>query len=96
MRVLRPFDRVILTTDNPRGEDPAAIFGEMLAGLQHPGRALVVEDRSAAIRQAIRDSRGGDIVLVAGKGHEAWQESRGRRFPFSDEAEVQAALEEAA
>jgi UDP-N-acetylmuramoyl-L-alanyl-D-glutamate--2,6-diaminopimelate ligase len=89
-------DRVILTTDNPRGEDPAAIFGEMLAGLQHPGRALVVEDRSAAIRQAIRDSRGGDIVLVAGKGHEAWQESRGRRFPFSDEAEVQAALEEAA
>jgi UDP-N-acetylmuramoyl-L-alanyl-D-glutamate--2,6-diaminopimelate ligase len=89
-------DRVILTTDNPRGEDPAAIFDEMLTGLQHPDRALVVEDRSAAIRRAIRESRSGDIVLVAGKGHEAWQESGGRKIPFSDEAEVQAALEEAA
>jgi len=89
-------DLLVLTSDNPRSEEPAAIIRDMLAGLQRPGAALVVEDRGAAIRRAVRESCDGDIVLVAGKGHEAWQESRGQRIPFSDEAAVRAALEDAA
>jgi UDP-N-acetylmuramoyl-L-alanyl-D-glutamate--2,6-diaminopimelate ligase len=89
-------DRLVLTTDNPRNEEPAAIFGDMLDGLERPADVQVVEDRGTAIRQAIRSSGEGDIVLVAGKGHEAWQECRGQRTPFSDEAAVKAALEEAA
>jgi UDP-N-acetylmuramoyl-L-alanyl-D-glutamate--2,6-diaminopimelate ligase len=89
-------DRVVLTSDNPRSEEPAAILRDMLQGLERPQRALVLEDRGAAIRQAVRDSAEGDIVLVAGKGHEAWQEAQGQKVPFSDEAAVRAALEDAA
>jgi UDP-N-acetylmuramoyl-L-alanyl-D-glutamate--2,6-diaminopimelate ligase len=89
-------DRIVLTSDNPRGEEPAAIFRDMLAGLDRPGAAQVVEDRGTAIRQAVLGSGEGDIVLIAGKGHEAWQESKGLKVPFSDEAAVRAALEEAA
>jgi UDP-N-acetylmuramoyl-L-alanyl-D-glutamate--2,6-diaminopimelate ligase len=89
-------DRVVLTSDNPRNEEPADIVRDMLAGLKRPDDAQVVTDRGAAIRQAVRESSEGDIVLVAGKGHEAWQESRGQRIPFSDEAAVRAALEDAA
>ncbi len=89
-------DRVILTNDNPRSEPPQAIFDDMLAGMKSPGLATVVADRGAAIREAVFDSREGDIVLVAGKGHEAFQETNGQRVPFSDEAAVRAALEEAA
>jgi UDP-N-acetylmuramoyl-L-alanyl-D-glutamate--2,6-diaminopimelate ligase len=89
-------DRIVLTTDNPRGEDPNAIFDDMLAGLERPADAQVIEDRGAAIRQAVRDCGSGDIVLVAGKGHEAWQELRGQKVPFSDEAAVRAVLEDAA
>jgi UDP-N-acetylmuramoyl-L-alanyl-D-glutamate--2,6-diaminopimelate ligase len=58
--------------------------------------AQVTADRGAAIRRAILESRSGDIVLVAGKGHETYQESNGKRVPFSDEAAVRAVLEEAA
>jgi UDP-N-acetylmuramoyl-L-alanyl-D-glutamate--2,6-diaminopimelate ligase len=89
-------DRIVITTDNPRGEQPAAIIGDMLAGLEQPGQAQVVEDRAAAIRQAVLGSGAGDIVLIAGKGHEAWQEMQGQKIPFSDEATVNAVLEEAA
>jgi UDP-N-acetylmuramoyl-L-alanyl-D-glutamate--2,6-diaminopimelate ligase len=89
-------DRVVMTSDNPRTEDPQAILEDMKAGLQHPARARVIEDRGAAIREAVQQSGRGDIVLVAGKGHEAWQETRNGRIPFSDEAAVLAALEEAA
>jgi UDP-N-acetylmuramoyl-L-alanyl-D-glutamate--2,6-diaminopimelate ligase len=89
-------DRVVLTSDNPRNEEPGAIIQDMLGGLQQPTAAQVFEDRGAAIRQAVCDSGEGDIVLVAGKGHEAWQESKGQRVPFSDEAAVRAALEDAA
>lgn len=89
-------DRMILTSDNPRSEDPAAIIRDMTAGLDHPEKAKVVIDRASAIRQAVRESGPGDIVLVAGKGHEAWQEVSGRKIPFSDEAAVHSALEDAA
>lgn len=89
-------DRLVLTTDNPRSEPSADIFRDMLAGLRAPKAACVVEDRGEAIRQAVAQSAAGDIVLIAGKGHEAWQEIRGQKIPFSDEAAVRAALEDAA
>jgi len=89
-------DRLVITSDNPRSEKPAAIIGDMLTGLDDPDQAQVVEDRAAAIRQAVLESSAGDIVLVAGKGHEAWQEMKGQKVPFSDEATVNAALEDAA
>jgi len=89
-------DRVVITTDNPRSEKPQNIFEDMLAGMKTPASATIIADRAAAIRQAILDSRSGDIVLVAGKGHESFQESNGQRVPFSDEAAVRAVLEEAA
>jgi len=68
----------------------------MLAGMKSAGTARVITDRGAAIRQAILESRPGDIVLVAGKGHETYQETNGQRVPFSDEAAIRAVLEEAA
>jgi UDP-N-acetylmuramoyl-L-alanyl-D-glutamate--2,6-diaminopimelate ligase len=89
-------DRIVMTSDNPRGEDPSSIINDMLAGLKNPARAKVIVDRATAIRQAIRECGSGDIVLVAGKGHEAWQEANGQKVPFSDEAAVHAALEEVA
>lgn len=89
-------DRLVVTSDNPREEDPSSIIEDMLAGLEKPGQAQVIEDRAAAIRQAVRECGSGDIVLVAGRGHEAWQETKGQKVPFSDEAAVNAALEEAA
>jgi len=89
-------DQVVLTSDNPRGEEPAAIFRDMRAGLERPSEARMVEDRGTAIRQAVLESGEGDIVLIAGKGHEAWQEVKGQKIPFSDEAAVRAVLGEAA
>ncbi|HLF29569.1 MAG TPA: hypothetical protein VI566_00925 [Xanthomonadales bacterium] len=87
---------MVVTSDNPRSEAPQDIFRDMLAGMRSPTDAVVISDRAAAIRQAILESNSGDIVLVAGKGHETWQESNGQRVPFSDEAEVRAVLEAAA
>ncbi|MFC1695562.1 UDP-N-acetylmuramoyl-L-alanyl-D-glutamate--2,6-diaminopimelate ligase [Pseudomonadota bacterium] len=89
-------DRIVMTTDNPRNEEPAAIIKDMMAGLKDPGRAHIIEDRASAIRHAVLECGPGDIVLIAGKGHEAWQEMKGQKIPFSDEAAVDAALEEAA
>jgi UDP-N-acetylmuramoyl-L-alanyl-D-glutamate--2,6-diaminopimelate ligase len=89
-------DQVILTNDNPRTESPEAIFDDMLSGMRRPDTAIVMADRNEAIRHAIEQSRSGDIVLVAGKGHETYQETHGKRMPFSDVAAVQAVLEEAA
>jgi len=84
-------DFVVVTSDNPRGEDPAAIIAEILPGVSAPH--AVEPDRRAAIRLAVARSRPGDVILVAGKGHEPYQEIAGRRLSFSDLAEAQAALE---
>lgn len=89
-------DRVVLTSDNPRSEAPQDILADMLAGLQSPQQALVIADRAEAIRRAILESRAGDIILIAGKGHETYQETGGQRLPFSDEAAARAVLGEAA
>ncbi len=85
-------DRVVLTSDNPRFEDPAEILAAILAGLQHPAAATVIEDRQAAIAHAIATARTGDVVLLAGKGHEEEQDVAGVKRPFSDVAEARAAL----
>jgi len=89
-------DTLVLTNDNPRDESPERIFEDMLAGLKAPDAAQVIEDRATAIREAIHQSQPGDIILVAGKGHEAYQELQGKRVPFSDEAAVLSVLGEAA
>lgn len=79
-------DKVIITSDNPRSEDPAAIIREMEAGVPEAKRrnVLSIVDRREAIRAACHLAQPGDIVLVAGKGHEKYQEIAGRRIDFDD------------
>ena len=87
-------DRLILTSDNPRDEEPSAIIDEMKEGLsaEEMRRTLCITDRREAIRTAIMMARPGSVVLVAGKGHEPYQEVKGVRHHFDDREEVQEAL----
>ena len=84
-------DHVIITSDNPRSEDPDAIIADIARGLRG-ARAAIEPDRARAIRLAVSMARRGDIVLVAGKGHEQHQEIGGIKHVFSDAAVVTAAL----
>jgi UDP-N-acetylmuramoyl-L-alanyl-D-glutamate--2,6-diaminopimelate ligase len=77
-------DRVIVTDDNPRGEDADGIVAMILRGVRNPARVLVERDRARAIDAAIGEARAGDAVLIAGKGHEEYQIVGGERRPFSD------------
>jgi UDP-N-acetylmuramoyl-L-alanyl-D-glutamate--2,6-diaminopimelate ligase len=77
-------DLVIVTDDNPRGEDGNLIVGEIVAGFDNPERVTVERDRRKAIALAIHAAHAGDIVLIAGKGHEPYQEIGGVRHPFDD------------
>jgi UDP-N-acetylmuramoyl-L-alanyl-D-glutamate--2,6-diaminopimelate ligase len=86
-------DVVWLTSDNNRSESFAAISTEVLSGMRHADRVQVMADRAQAIRTAIAAMHPGDVVLIAGKGHERFQEEQGQRQPFSDLAQVQALLE---
>ena len=79
-------DRIVLTDDNPRSEDPAAIVREIRKGVGEHPRVDVVHDRRAALKIAIERARPGDVVLIAGKGHEAEQIVGSERRPFSDRA----------
>ncbi|WP_198968977.1 UDP-N-acetylmuramoyl-L-alanyl-D-glutamate--2,6-diaminopimelate ligase [Xylophilus sp. ASV27] len=89
----READRVWITSDNPRNEPPQAILEQIVRGLP-PGAAAQVEpDRALAIRGAIAAAGARDVVLVAGKGHEDYQEVAGVRLPFSDRAQVEDALD---
>lgn len=86
-------DRMVVTSDNPRGEDPRKIIRDILSGVRGAAGAIVIEaDRRAAIRRAICGARRGDVILLAGKGHEDYQEIRGVRRPFSDAAVARKAL----
>ncbi|MFQ5669335.1 MAG: UDP-N-acetylmuramoyl-L-alanyl-D-glutamate--2,6-diaminopimelate ligase [Acidobacteriota bacterium] len=88
-------DRAILTTDNPRGEDPGAILDEISAGFREargPAVLLVEPDRAAAIHAAIQEARPGDVVVIAGKGHENEQILGDHRIPFDDREVVRQAL----
>lgn len=81
-------DRVIVTDDNPRTEDPDRIVASILAGMQRPEAVAVIRDRRAAILHALAEAEAGDIVLIAGKGHEDYQIVGAERLPFSDRAVV--------
>ena len=87
-------DRVVVTTDNPRYEDPAAIAAAVAKGVVESGRRrwLVELDRVAAIDAAVHAARPGDVIVVAGKGHETYQEVAGERRPYSDARAVDDAI----
>ncbi len=89
-------DTCIFTSDNPRFEDPLKIIDQMLAGTLRPGDIRVIEDRAKAIEEAISMADPADAVLVAGKGHETYQEIKGVRNPFSDRQLVRDLLGDAA
>jgi len=88
----RHADTVYVTDDNPRGEDGDAIVREILAGFSDPSQIHVERDRARAIKQAIEAADAGDIVLVAGKGHEDYQDIAGVKYPFDDAQHVRVAL----
>jgi UDP-N-acetylmuramoyl-L-alanyl-D-glutamate--2,6-diaminopimelate ligase len=89
-------DDVFVTSDNPRNESAAKIIDDVIAGLEKPGKVTIEPDRASAIQQAIANCEPGDVVLVAGKGHESWQEIGGRRISFSDVTTIINALGDAA
>jgi UDP-N-acetylmuramoyl-L-alanyl-D-glutamate--2,6-diaminopimelate ligase len=89
-------DRVILTSDNPRHEAPEPILADIAAGLPEESQALVLADRREAVRRALQEAEVRDVVLLAGKGHEDYQEVAGERHHFDDVEEARAALIERA
>ena len=89
----RAADRLVLTSDNPRSEAPQDIVQAMLAGLTRAALAQVEIDRARAIALALSQAQAADVVLVAGKGHEAHQEVQGQRLPFSDRDQALQALQ---
>jgi len=88
-------DQVVFTSDNPRSEEATAIIGEMEAGLNSAARRkfIAIADRKEAIKTAISLTHPSDIVLVAGKGHEKYQEIRGVKYPFDDKAVLKEVFE---
>lgn len=91
-------DLVVVTDDNPRDEDPAAIRAALLSGAaeaprESPAEVVEIGDRRAAIGYAVRWARSGDVVVIAGKGHETGQTGNGRTLPFDDRAELALALD---
>ena len=91
MAAARHADRIILTNDNPRSEDPEAILAEIAAGIEVAHRRI--SDRRVAIARAVADAQPQDVVLLAGKGHERTQEIGGQRIDFSDALEARRALD---
>jgi UDP-N-acetylmuramyl-tripeptide synthetase len=89
----RSADRLVLTSDNPRSEAPQGIVQAMLSGLTRAALAQVEIDRARAITLALSQAQTADVVLVAGKGHEAHQEVQGQRLPFSDRDQALQALQ---
>jgi UDP-N-acetylmuramoyl-L-alanyl-D-glutamate--2,6-diaminopimelate ligase len=80
----------IFTSDNPRSENPMDILADMIQGLksEHKRRSRVIEDRRKAIQEAVENANPGDIILIAGKGHEKYQEIAGVRYHFDDKEEL--------
>jgi UDP-N-acetylmuramoyl-L-alanyl-D-glutamate--2,6-diaminopimelate ligase len=87
-------DHVIVTSDNPRTEDPAKILEDVVEGIPDSVQALVLSDRAAAIRTAILQAKPGDGVLIAGKGHEDYQILGTEKIHFDDREQARAALTE--
>lgn len=86
-------DQIIVTDDNPRNEDGDRIVADIMAGFTQPQKATVLRDRARAIGHAIAEAGNDDIVLIAGKGHEPYQEINGVKHPFDDTAAARQALE---
>jgi UDP-N-acetylmuramoyl-L-alanyl-D-glutamate--2,6-diaminopimelate ligase len=88
--------QVILTSDNPRSEDPDEIIAEMEAGVQpqHYKKTIAITDRKQAIKVACQLARPNDIILIAGKGHETYQEIKGVRHDFDDMETVRELLDQ--
>jgi UDP-N-acetylmuramoyl-L-alanyl-D-glutamate--2,6-diaminopimelate ligase len=86
-------DVVIVTDDNPRFEDGDVIVADIMAGFAHPERVTVQRDRAAAIAHAVGTAGPNDIVLIAGKGHEPYQDVQGVQHPFDDTQVARSALE---
>ncbi|WP_373961827.1 UDP-N-acetylmuramoyl-L-alanyl-D-glutamate--2,6-diaminopimelate ligase [Massilia sp. Leaf139] len=76
-------DQAIVTSDNPRSEEPGAIIAQILAGMNQEG-VQAIEDRATAILAAVKQANKQDVILLAGKGHEPYQEIKGKKLPFSD------------
>ena len=89
-------DKAILTSDNPRSEEPQQIINDMIEGMlsQHKRKSLCIVDRREAIKAAIDMAKPEDIVLIAGKGHEKYQEIKGVKYPFDDKEMVKKLFEE--
>lgn len=87
-RAERGADLVVVTSDNPRHEDPQRILDDVMRGFRKPGEVLRITDRRAAIAAALQRAGANDAVLIAGKGHETHQEVGGRKLPFDDAAVV--------
>lgn len=77
-------DLGVITSDNPRTEDPDGIIAEICSGIHNQSKFIVEPDRAKAISMAIKEARGGDVVLIAGKGHENYQIHGTKKYPFSD------------
>ncbi|MBN1631768.1 MAG: UDP-N-acetylmuramoyl-L-alanyl-D-glutamate--2,6-diaminopimelate ligase [Thermoleophilia bacterium] len=86
-------DVVIITSDNPRSEDPLAIIADITVGLERPDGARIEPDRRAAIGRAVSGAESGDVVLILGKGHESGQEFAHETLPFDDRVVAREALE---
>jgi len=89
-------DRVVVTSDNPRGEKPEAIISQVLLGLSHREGVAVEANRATAIELAVGAAGANDVILLAGKGHEDYQEVAGVRLPFDDRVQARQALQERA
>ncbi len=89
-------DRIIITSDNPREEQPETILNDIREGFQHPEQVQLEVDRESAIRQAITGAHQGDCILIAGKGHEQTQQIGDRRLPFDDVSVAAQILEQLA
>ncbi|CAG4917460.1 UDP-N-acetylmuramoyl-L-alanyl-D-glutamate--2,6-diaminopimelate ligase [Paraburkholderia gardini] len=85
-------DALIVTSDNPRSEDPASIIDQIVAGMKDATKARRIDDRASAILHAIRHAAREDVIVLAGKGHEATQEIMGRKRAFSDQDHARLAL----
>jgi UDP-N-acetylmuramoyl-L-alanyl-D-glutamate--2,6-diaminopimelate ligase len=86
-RIAQQADHVLVTSDNPRSEEPRAIIDQIVAGMDAAGdasRVQTIEDRAAAILSSVKHAGKQDVILLAGKGHEPYQEIKGRKMPFSD------------
>ena len=86
-------DCVFLTSDNPRNEEPMAIIEDVLSGIQPSASGLFIqENRETAIRMAVSEAREGDVLLIAGKGHECYQIMGDKKIPYNDRDEIKKAL----